>query len=154
MRCDWCRYMDNLGAERQYDQSPLGCQRGVPKPEQPHAQMRSRWLCPDDWARQQQSPHPQAPQRSNRIGRHCPLPRGISKPLGIALGDVVRPVPPLSRKTHHCRQQLQTAHLLGQDTRCGNLRLVLSRFSSGLFRAMFAMNERMNGKEIHRRVSA
>jgi hypothetical protein len=28
--------------------------------------------------------------------------------------------------------------------------LVLSRFSSGLFRAMFAMKERTNGKEIHR----
>ena len=27
---------------------------------------------------------------------------------------------------------------------------VLSRFSSGLFRAMFAMKERTNGKEIHR----
>ena len=33
-------------------------------------------------------------------------------------------------------------------------RLVLSRFSSGLFRAMFAMKEIENGKEIHRRVSA
>jgi IS30 family transposase len=33
-------------------------------------------------------------------------------------------------------------------------RLVLSRISSGLFRAMFAMKERTNGKEIHRRVSA
>ena len=32
--------------------------------------------------------------------------------------------------------------------------LVLSRFSSGLFRAMFAMNEIWHGKEIHRRVSA
>ena len=32
--------------------------------------------------------------------------------------------------------------------------LVLSRFSSGLFRAMFAMKEIENGKEIHRRVSA
>jgi hypothetical protein len=31
--------------------------------------------------------------------------------------------------------------------------LVLSRFSSGLFRAMFAMKERTNGKEIYRRVS-
>jgi uncharacterized membrane protein YeaQ/YmgE (transglycosylase-associated protein family) len=31
--------------------------------------------------------------------------------------------------------------------------LVLSRFSSGLFRAMFAMKEIENGKEIHRRVS-
>ena len=30
----------------------------------------------------------------------------------------------------------------------------LSRFSSGLFRAMFAMKEIENGKEIHRRVSA
>jgi hypothetical protein len=29
-------------------------------------------------------------------------------------------------------------------------KLVLSRFSSGLFRAMFAMKERTNGKEIHR----
>jgi len=32
--------------------------------------------------------------------------------------------------------------------------LVLSRFSSGLFRAMFAMKETRNGNEIHRRVSA
>ena len=32
--------------------------------------------------------------------------------------------------------------------------MVLSRFSSGLFRAMFAMKEIENGKEIHRRVSA
>ena len=32
--------------------------------------------------------------------------------------------------------------------------LVLSRFSSGLFRAMFAMKEIKNGKEIHRRVSS
>ena len=32
--------------------------------------------------------------------------------------------------------------------------LVLSRFSSGLFRVMFSMKERTNGKEIHRRVSA
>ncbi|WP_399204046.1 hypothetical protein [Tateyamaria pelophila] len=32
--------------------------------------------------------------------------------------------------------------------------VVLSRFSSGLFRAMFAMKEIENGKEIHRRVSA
>jgi hypothetical protein len=32
--------------------------------------------------------------------------------------------------------------------------LVLSRFSSGLFRAMFAMKEIKNGNEIHRRVSA
>ncbi|WP_187293132.1 hypothetical protein [Octadecabacter arcticus] len=32
--------------------------------------------------------------------------------------------------------------------------LVLPRFSSGLFRAMFAMKEIRNGKEIHRRVSA
>jgi hypothetical protein len=30
----------------------------------------------------------------------------------------------------------------------------LSRFISGLFRAMFAMKEIWNGKEIHRRVSA
>ena len=28
--------------------------------------------------------------------------------------------------------------------------VVLPRFSSGLFRAMFAMKERTNGKEIHR----
>ena len=34
------------------------------------------------------------------------------------------------------------------------LSVVLSRFSSGLFRAMFAMKEIENGKEIHRRVSA
>jgi hypothetical protein len=34
------------------------------------------------------------------------------------------------------------------------LDLVLSRFSSGLFRAMFAMKEIENGNEIHRRVSA
>jgi len=32
--------------------------------------------------------------------------------------------------------------------------LVLSRFSPGLFRAMFAMKEIWNGKEIHRRVPA
>jgi len=32
--------------------------------------------------------------------------------------------------------------------------VVLSRFSSGLFRAMFAMKEIWNGNEIHRRVSA
>ena len=31
--------------------------------------------------------------------------------------------------------------------------VVLSRFSSGLFRAMFAMKEIENGNEIHRRVS-
>ena len=36
----------------------------------------------------------------------------------------------------------------------GSLKVVLSRFSSGLFRAMFAMKEIENGKEIHRRVSA
>jgi hypothetical protein len=35
-----------------------------------------------------------------------------------------------------------------------SLKLVLSRFSSGLFRAMFAMKEICNGKEIHKRVSA
>ena len=34
--------------------------------------------------------------------------------------------------------------------RLGRLEVVLSRFSSGLFRAMFAMKERTNGKEIHR----
>ncbi len=33
------------------------------------------------------------------------------------------------------------------------LGMVLSRFSSGLFRAMFAMKEIKNGNEIHRRVS-
>jgi transposase len=32
--------------------------------------------------------------------------------------------------------------------------MVLSRFSSGLFRAMFVMKEIKNGNEIHRRVSA
>jgi hypothetical protein len=32
--------------------------------------------------------------------------------------------------------------------------LVLPCFSSGLFRAMFAMKEIWNGKEVHRRVSA
>jgi hypothetical protein len=32
--------------------------------------------------------------------------------------------------------------------------MVLSRFSSGLFRATFAMKEIWNGNEIHRRVSA
>ncbi len=32
--------------------------------------------------------------------------------------------------------------------------LVLSRFSSGLFRAMFAMKEIKNGNKIHGRVSA
>ena len=31
--------------------------------------------------------------------------------------------------------------------------MVLPRFSSGLFRAMFAMKEIWNGKEVHRRVS-
>jgi hypothetical protein len=36
----------------------------------------------------------------------------------------------------------------------GVTRLVLPRFSSGLFRAMFAMKEIKNGNEIHRRVSA
>lgn len=36
----------------------------------------------------------------------------------------------------------------------GDRRVVLSRFSSGLFRAMFAMKEIWNGNEIHRRVSA
>ena len=35
-----------------------------------------------------------------------------------------------------------------------NRNVVLSRFSSGLFRAMFAMKEIKNGKEIHRRFSA
>jgi hypothetical protein len=33
-------------------------------------------------------------------------------------------------------------------------KVVLSRFSSGLFRAMFAMKKIENGKEIHRRFSA
>ena len=33
------------------------------------------------------------------------------------------------------------------------VKVVLSRFSSGLFRAMFAMKEIRNGKAIHRRVS-
>jgi len=32
--------------------------------------------------------------------------------------------------------------------------MVLPRFSSGLFRAMFAMKEIKNGNEIHTRVSA
>ena len=32
--------------------------------------------------------------------------------------------------------------------------MVLPCFSSGLFRAMFAMKEIWNGKEVHRRVSA
>jgi hypothetical protein len=36
----------------------------------------------------------------------------------------------------------------------GSSILVLPRFSSGLFRAMFAMKEIKNGNEIHRRVSA
>ena len=35
-------------------------------------------------------------------------------------------------------------------SRLGRLEVVLSRFSFGLFRAMFAMKERTNGKEIHR----
>ncbi len=39
------------------------------------------------------------------------------------------------------------------DMRKGIAGLVLSRFSSGLFRAMFAMKETRNGNEIHRRVS-
>ena len=34
------------------------------------------------------------------------------------------------------------------------MEVVLPRFSSGLFRAMFAMKEIKNGNEIHRRVSA
>jgi hypothetical protein len=41
-----------------------------------------------------------------------------------------------------------TAMLLGKAS------LVLPRFSSGLFRAMFAMEEIKNGNEIYRRVSA
>jgi hypothetical protein len=40
------------------------------------------------------------------------------------------------------------------DDLLGNQSLVLPRFSSGLFRAMFAMKEIRNGKEIHKRVSA
>jgi transposase-like protein len=36
------------------------------------------------------------------------------------------------------------------DVGMSTLNMVLSRFSSGLFRAMFAMKERTNGKEIHR----
>ncbi|MFT5067562.1 MAG: mannose-1-phosphate guanylyltransferase/mannose-6-phosphate isomerase [Reinekea sp.] len=39
--------------------------------------------------------------------------------------------------------------LVGLDIVPGTI-VVLSRFSSGLFRAMFAMKERTNGKEIHR----
>ena len=35
---------------------------------------------------------------------------------------------------------------------CKATLLVLSRFSSGLFRALFSMKEIWNGKEIHRRV--
>jgi EAL domain-containing protein (putative c-di-GMP-specific phosphodiesterase class I) len=42
----------------------------------------------------------------------------------------------------------------GHASIIGLMQLVLSRFSSGLFRAMFAMKEIENGKEIHRRVSA
>mgnify|MGYP007055200808 CR=1 FL=1 len=37
---------------------------------------------------------------------------------------------------------------------CGTCELILSRFSLGLFRAMFAMNEIENDTEIHRRISA
>ena len=44
------------------------------------------------------------------------------------------------------------AHVITRD-QCMEGILVLSRFSSGLFRAIFAMKEIWNGKEIHRRVS-
>jgi hypothetical protein len=42
----------------------------------------------------------------------------------------------------------------GHGTDKGSIALVLSRFSSGFFRAMFAMKEIKNGNEIHRRISA
>ena len=46
---------------------------------------------------------------------------------------------------------------VGTNTPIGTVKViydvVLSRFSSGLFRAIFAMKEIWNGKEIHRRVS-
>jgi hypothetical protein len=41
---------------------------------------------------------------------------------------------------------------ISEDT--ASLEMVLSRFSSGFFRAMFAMKEIKNGNEIHRRISA
>ena len=48
-----------------------------------------------------------------------------------------------------------SGHLfLFRGRRGDQIKLVLSRFSSGLFRAMFAMKEIENGKEIYRRVSA
>jgi type I restriction-modification system DNA methylase subunit len=43
---------------------------------------------------------------------------------------------------------------LGRNKLQSHSVVVLPRFSSGLFRAMFAMKEIKNGKEIHRRVSA
>jgi hypothetical protein len=51
---------------------------------------------------------------------------------------------PQNKMTH---QQLRSSR-----SHFANHALVLSRFSSGLFRAMFAMKEIKNGKEIHRRV--
>ena len=48
------------------------------------------------------------------------------------------------------RPQLSSDLGVGLSTLNKWVQLVLSRFSSGLFRAMFAMKERTNGKEIHR----
>jgi hypothetical protein len=54
-----------------------------------------------------------------------------------------------------CRRQRTLAVNIPYRGSKGPLHLlVLSRFSSGLFRAMFAMKEKWNGKEVHRRVSA
>jgi len=69
----------------------------------------------------------------------------------------------LNLPTHHAVQSTPTPVLDRSVTTkvapidakdIATTRLVLSRFSSGLFRAMFAMKEIENGKEIHRRVSA
>jgi hypothetical protein len=77
-----------------------------------------------------------------------------------AKGGFVRraPVPPTadfalaakvrSEELHRC----DIGYLLKFNWQRSALSLVLSRFSSGLFRAMFAMKEIENGKEIHRRV--
>jgi IS30 family transposase len=48
----------------------------------------------------------------------------------------------------------EAARYFNKDRKTIAKMLVLSRFSSGLFRAMFAMKEIKNGNEIHRRVSA
>jgi len=57
-------------------------------------------------------------------------------------------------RTAHARaMRAAVLRRIGVPVRVG-IALVLSRFSSGLFRAMFAMKEIENGKEIHRRVPA